>query len=193
MRRFLALLLLTSLFLGCGGKPSVAPPKFNANASADKAMELFDSDGDGILNESELEASPGLKAGLGTIDDDGDGKISREEIKSRVDKFVESKTGALPVEFRFSKGGKPIVDAEVVFDPEPFLEGVIEPATGKTDGRGMGTLRCSAVPIGVQQGFYRVRITDGKLPAKYNTETELGADVSGNSQANQIGIYEFKL
>ena len=38
---------------------------------------------------------------------------------------------------------------------------------------------------GLSPGFYRVEITkDGeKIPAKYNTETTLGAEVAGGSEA----------
>lgn len=191
----LRLTLLGSLLIatGCSRTPSVAPPKFNASGVASKAMDLCDSDSDGVLTETELKASPGLLAGMKTIDSDGDKKLSREEIETRIKDFVESETGALIVECRFMQGSKPVANAEVIFEPEPFLEGVIVPAKGETDARGMTSLTCPATPIGVQQGFYRVSINDGKLPAKYNTETELGAEVSGSSDGNKIGIYEFKL
>ena len=43
---------------------------------------------------------------------------------------------------------------------------------------------------GLSPGFYRVLITkDGeKIPAKYNTETTLGAEAANGSQADQHGM-----
>ena len=44
---------------------------------ADKAIELYDKDSSGSLNEAELAASPGLLAALDRYDKDRDHQISR--------------------------------------------------------------------------------------------------------------------
>ncbi|MCA9269005.1 MAG: hypothetical protein KDA41_11070, partial [Planctomycetales bacterium] len=86
--------------------------------------------------------------------------------------------------------------------PEPFLANVIEPATGTTNASGMSApaIDPSKLPSdmagvkGVRAGFYRVEITHPtkKLPAKYNTETTLGLEVSNESLGAVNLAYELQ-
>ena len=87
----------------------------------------------------------------------------------------------MPSELRITYNGQPLAGAEVRLAPEFFLEGVIEPATGTT--RGDGTVRPSVpeqrTPL-VRVGYYRVEVRSTKrpLPAKFNSQTTLGVELS---------------
>ncbi len=192
----LAGLLVTALG-GCGGgSPSRVEPLQIAPDAAEKAMELYDADKDGFLDQRELEKVPGLKAALKQVDTNGDGKISADEIKARITSWKESKVGRLGVHCRVRIHGKPLVGATVTFVPEGFLGGNLRSANGTTDARGRCALRevGGEGMAGVSPGFYRVQITkDGQnIPAKYNTETTLGQEVGRDAAGNE-GAIKFDL
>ena len=100
-----------------------------------------------------------------------------------------SKIGRLPVRCRVTHDGKPLADAKVVFVPEKFLGGTLQPGSGTTTAAGYADISCpyaaDSSVRGLSPGFYRVEITkEGeKIPAKYNTETTLGAEVSSGFEA----------
>jgi hypothetical protein len=171
------------LFLGgCSGAASpVSQPDWDPSGISEKAMELFDSDGDGFLAGDELTKSPGLLAGLDVIDTDDDQKVSAAEIVARFDLYESKRLGLRDRRFRVTYNGKPLADANVKLVPEPFLEGVIEPATGvsRHDGTLVPNAGVDGLP-GLRPGYYRIEVTSDKikLPAKYNSETILGAEVS---------------
>ena len=79
MAVFLLLCCALTLVIGCGGRPSIAPPDFDSTKAANQAMELFDADGDGFIANAELDECPGLKDGLKTVDANEDGKITMED------------------------------------------------------------------------------------------------------------------
>jgi hypothetical protein len=61
------------------------------------------------------------------------------------------------------------------------LEGVIEPAEGVTDPGGMVSPTAGVQDVaGMRPGYYRVQVTSSRveLPAKFNTATTLGAQVT---------------
>jgi hypothetical protein len=156
-------------------------PDWDPPNVADSAMELFDSNGDGLLSGDELAKSPGLLAGLDVIDTDDDQNVSAAEIIARFELYEQRKLGLRGREFRVTYKGRPLADAAVRLVPEPFLEGIIEPATGITrpDGIVNPNAGVDGLP-GLRPGYYRIEVTSDKvnLPAKYNTETILGAEVS---------------
>jgi hypothetical protein len=167
---------------GCSGAAApVSMPDWDPEGRAERAMELFDSDSDGFLAGDELKKTPGLLAGLDIIDTDDDQKVSTEEIISRFELYEQLKLGLRGREFRVVYKGRPLADATVKLVPEPFLEGVIEPATGVTDARGIASPSAGVDGLpGLRPGYYRIEVASDKvqLPAKYSTETILGAEVS---------------
>ena len=76
------------------------------------------------------------------------------------------------------------------------MAGAIQRATGTTDESGTAMLSVDAAHLpadahnmrGVQQGLFRVQIhhSNVKIPSKYNTETELGREVSFETGENFI-------
>ena len=178
---------------GCSGKPSVSVPNYKPERIAEKAIELFDTDGDGKIGGVELDACPGLKDALKRVDTDGDSMANAEEIAQRVRSWTQ--IGGLPVGCAITLNGQPVQYANVVFEPEPFLEDVISPATGETDVTGTCDLKSDALPYGAQGGMYRVRIISETqtIPPKYSSETTLGAEVSNEAPGIVQGRYRFDL
>jgi hypothetical protein len=186
----LGVLLMSSGFTGCGGSdpPRVVPDLPDASA-ADKAMQLYDTNHDGFLDAQELEQAPGLKAALQQVDTNQDGKISKEEIAVRIKLWAELQIARMPVVRRVTHNGQPLAGAKVVFVPEKFLGGTIQSGSGTTSAMGVVDVSSpyAADPKvkGLSPGFYRVEITKAgeNIPAKYNTETTLGAEVGGGRDA----------
>jgi len=183
----LALLLFIAC-CGCSGKAArVKPPGINPQQAAAAAMEMFDANGDGALAADELDKSPGIRSALETIDANSDGQVSADELATRIRSWIDSKVGVAPAVFTLKKGNTPVGNAEVVLEPEPFLSEFVETATGTTDI--FGVVAPLSIPGGMQVGLFRIRVSqkDGggkeQLPAKYNTETTLGAEVHAQSPA----------
>ncbi len=185
-------LILLPWLTGCGTSlpPAVVPDLPDASAAA-KAMETLDTNHDGFLNDKELEKAPGLKAAIKEVDTDNDGKISQEEIAARIKLWAESGVGRMPITCRVRHKGEPLKGAKVTFLAEPFLGAALQSGSGSTDSAGMavvsGPHEADPSVIGVSPGFYRVEITkEGeKIPAKYNSQTTLGAEAATGSQAER--------
>jgi hypothetical protein len=101
--------------------------------------------------------------------------------------------------------GAPVGGVSIKFVPEEFMGGVIQEASDVTSLSGV----CSPtiplekrsapdIPPGIQLGFYKVVISKKEgdqelIPAKYNTETILGQQVSPDDPAIQNGKVRFSL
>lgn len=176
---------------GCSGGPTSLPiPSFDPGDSAEQAMEIYDTDGDGFVAGEELENAAGLRATLRSLDTDGDGKVSEAEVAERVRAWDKMQIGMMNFDALFLMDGKPLAEAKVTFDPEEFLGGVVQAGLGETDMGGGLRPRVPKEnrptpdsPPGMQAGIYKVRVSkivDGEetIPAKYNTETIFGQEVS---------------
>ncbi len=192
-------LLMFSGLVGCGNSvpPRVLPDRPDASA-ASKAMELYDTNHDGFLDAKELDQVPGLKAAIERVDTDHDGKISEQEIADRIKSWADSQAGRIPVSCRVTHNGKPLAGAKVVFVPEMFLGGTLQSGSGTTSEAGFANISCpysadSSVQ-GLSPGFYRVEISkDGeRIPAKYNTETTLGAEAVSGFEAKSGLSFELQ-
>ncbi len=184
---------------GCGKPESPAVVADQPDASApSKAMEMYDTNKDGFLDEKELEQVPGLKAALKQVDTDHDGKVSQQEIASRIKSWAEAQIARMPVHCKVTHNGKALAGVTVTFVPEPFLGGGMQKGTGTTSSAGVANIVSpyAADPAirGMSPGFYRVEITKSgeKIPAKYNTQTTLGAEVASDSPGREGG-YPFDL
>lgn len=182
---------LLAALAGCSGGPSrVTPPNISPSGAASEAMTAYDQDGDGFIAGAELDGAPSLKAAMGTLDTNNDGKVSESEIEERIDAWLETNVGITMTTARVTMDGKPVEGAKVTFEPEAFLGDGVKTAIGVTGGGGNTEpsipkeQRPSADwPPGMQYGFYKIRVTKEangaeSIPAKYNTETTLGHEVS---------------
>jgi hypothetical protein len=158
-------------------------------------MKDFDKDGDGFIAGSELDATPGIKAAMATIDADKDGKVTADEIAQRIKAWQATRYGIMSLAFAFTLDGRPLTDGDVTFEPEPFLADAIKVGVGNTGPGGGTTISipkdqrpAKDTPVGLQLGLYRVRVSkkvNGQetIPAKYNADTTLGQQVSMDDPA----------
>jgi hypothetical protein len=176
---------------GCsGGPPRTAPPIIDADAAGKQAIATYDTDGDGAISGKELDNCPGIKDALEFYDVNHDGKITGAAIAARIREWQESKVGTAATKVRVLLDGAPLEGATVTFEPEPFLGPNVAAASGETAKNGATIMMIAGDSVnpqsqrksGVHYGLYKVRISKplgGKesLPARYNTNTELGVEI----------------
>jgi hypothetical protein len=195
----LCLALGAAALAGCSGRPAPPQtPRFDAATAGRAAIAMYDSDGDGKLDAAELERCPALKMALDRADTDGDGALSADEIAARINAWFGSGTVVMDGTTRVTLDGKPLVGAEVVFEPEECLGSGFKTCRGVTDqfGHAFVTGADPKYP-GVYVGAYRVRISkivDGRetILDRYNTRSELGYEVADDLPFAQ-GLIEFHL
>jgi hypothetical protein len=156
--------------------PAWDPPGF-----ASAILEKLDKNGDSLVDKTELTAAPGLAFGARFIDTSGDGKLSRDELETRFAKYRDRRLGLTSQQLRVTRNGRPLVDARVQLVPEFFLSELIEPAEGTTmiDGIVYPSLPDQQTAL-MRVGYYLVQVTSptANLPAKFNTATTVGVEVS---------------
>jgi hypothetical protein len=194
----MAAMSAAALSLGCSRGPSrVDAPQWDPPALAERIVRELDKNGDGQLNAQELSAAPGLATGVRLIDSDKNGEISQAELEARFQQFKDRRVGLRAHTFQVLYKGQPVPAAEVLFKPEPYLEGIIESAGGTTDAQGMVSPQTvdKGLPA-MRVGYYRVQIKSPqlKLPAKYEGDgSPLGAEVSDSDDRLSYGVTQLKL
>lgn len=183
-KNLIGLVGLTALMVTGGCRSKVKTITVDPAVAGPAAIKLYDKNGDGLLDETELKTSPALLRNLGAYDKSNDKKLSAEEIGEQIQAMFGKTPGLVPLSCGVSLDGAPLSGATVKFIPEPFLGEDIPTAQGITDGAGAATLGIPPddLPKELQRhhfmrvGIYRVEITHPtkKIPAKYNTESELG-------------------
>ncbi len=177
---------------GCSsGRFHVEELILDPGSLADRAIELYDKDQDQKLSETELAESPALQSVRRSWDKDKDGHLNRDEMMTRFQAHTE--TGSLPMTVfcKVTRGGAILQGAQVKFIPDPLYDGQLPAAAGTTDKTGEATLEIEnapeGMPVGARLGIYRVEITtpDGTIPARHNSQTIHGQEVSKNSAAAQ--------
>jgi hypothetical protein len=191
---FTALLLATTVSCQRGLTPA-KQPGINPSEAGKLAMEQYDKNGDGVVSGAELDQAPGLKAALKNLDTNGDGGVSADEVAARVNAWKAMEVGMILLRCRVTLDGEPLTGAKVVFEPEQFLGDEIKAAAGETNVYGdAGPVippeqrTDPKLPGGAHIGLYKVRISkivNGKesIPARYNSETILGQEVSFDDPA----------
>ena len=199
---FLPLPCIAVFLSGCDRGPArVNQPRIDASDAGSSAIEQYDTNQDGQIAGEELQKAPALLAALPRLDANSDGGVSAEEIASRVKAWQQMGTGLTSFGFTVTLDGSPLTEATVTFEPESFLGDEIKPASCVTDffGGGGATIAkedrpAPTSPPGMHLGLYKVRISKiggGKetIPAKYNTQTVLGQEVT-NEITNSRIVYE---
>lgn len=200
--RLLPLLCVAVLLMGCDRGPApVNQPSMNASDAGSDAVDEYDTNQDGQIAGEELQKAPALLAALPRLDTNSDGGVSADEIASRVKAWQQMGTGLTSFGFTVTLDGSPLTEATVTFEPESFLGDEIKPASCVTDffGGGGATIAkedrpAPTSPPGMHLGLYKVRISKivgGKetIPAKYNSQTVLGQEVT-NEITNSRIVYE---
>jgi hypothetical protein len=190
-----AALLVT--LAGCqrtGERAGAALPDPDEAAAA--AVAAYDTDGDGALSTAEFTVSPGLLVASKRMDADADGQITASEIVQHFGLYHDVDLTLMSLEAHITLDGQPLEGATVTLIPESLNGEGTKPATGVTDQIG----RCPLVSEGaqyraVQLGVYRISVSmldaAGRetLPAKYNSESQLGIEVC--NEASRAGELDF--
>jgi hypothetical protein len=182
---------------GCGG---VKAYRVDPVAASKAAMEQYDKDGDGLLDQTELKACPALLREIRAYDSSKDKKLSADEIGAVIKDMYDQGAGMTFLSCSVSLDGSPLSGATVRFIPEAFLGAEIKEAKGVTNAAGTAALGLPPEELPKQLrrhnlmrvGIYRVEIThpSKKIPAKYNTDTELGFEFH---QTNHVQPPTFNL
>ena len=159
-----------------------------------KAIELYDRDGNGSLDETELAACPGIHAARERYDADGDRAVSQNEISARLTAMYSSGTPWMSAVCRVYQGGKPLAGAKVRFLPEPFLAETLKPATGTTDGDGtvLPAVSDDELPVDkrclriMQPGIYRVEI---EHPSIKQSAAPLGCEIDPAARGGSDPVF----
>lgn len=173
--------------VGCSRTPArVVAPEINSEAGAE-AVTQYDKNGDGQIAADELAQSPALKAALGRLDADANGQVSAAEVDRLVGVWKETRAGIVPSLVFVKLDGAPLAGAEVTMLPESFLGDAVQTARGVTDARGSARPMVSDQPAGegVHPGLYRIQVSKKEgdrelIPARYNEQTTLGAEISSD-------------
>jgi hypothetical protein len=179
-----AWLLLVALAIAAGCSQRVEVPQINAREVAACALAEYDTNKDGYLDAGELQRCPGLQSALKRFDRDKDGRFSQSELEAYFATYVDSKIGLQALSCRFTLDDQPLVGATVVLEPESFMGRNIKPARGVTNERGNAGIQIDGAAYpGCNLAVYRVRVSrkvndQETLPARYNTQTQLGLEVA---------------
>jgi hypothetical protein len=154
-------------------KTRVEIPSVDPQGAAAAAIQEYDKDGDGRLNESELAASPAIANARAHYDKDGDKSISQEEIAQHFEQMFSAGVGLTQVPCTVTRGGRPLSGATVKFVPEAFLGESVQPASGTTDASGATSPSVAPehLPENLQSaklmqvGVYRVEIEHPSIAA----------------------------
>jgi hypothetical protein len=189
-RLVLVSLLLIAIASCQRGPATVKQPAINPSTAGKLAMDQYDTNHDGKVDGEELEKAPALKAALPRLDTNADGAVDADEVAARVNAWKAMQTGMTTAACHVTLDGQPLVGAKVTLEPEAFLGDEIKPAFATTDQFGSAAPNIPKdqrpdpkLPGGAHFGLYKVRISkivNGKetIPARYNTETILGQEVS---------------
>jgi hypothetical protein len=174
---------------GCdSGSARVKQLYVNSTSASEAAIKQHDKDGNGTLDSTELKSIASIGNVSDQYDTDRDGQVSALEIRSRIDKWQALKVAMVSCGFVVKLDGKPLPEAKVRLDPEPFLADTLKPCFGATDSRGRVTPSQEEASIGNQSdgltgvppGLYRVSVTHPKLEKlkQYHSETILGLQIA---------------
>jgi hypothetical protein len=176
------------LAVACTGR-RVRVPAIPAEKAGQEALNQYDANKDGFLDKNELKACPALASCLKAVDKNRDGRLSGDEISERINYYQTSRVGLSAVAVKVTLDGKPLAGATVTLVPERFLGDEVKPASGVTDARGVANVATEGVEVpGVACAMFRIHVskkdTGGRetLPARYNQNTTLGAEVGPDWQ-----------
>ena len=137
-------------------------PPLDPAAIAKEAVSRYDANGDGKLDAKELEASPALCALLRTLKDHDAAhadSLTAEDIAARVNAWKQG--GVLfSNRTKVTLDGKPLADAVVTLEPEPYLGAAYHSSSGTTHAGGYAYIASAAEGHpGVYAGLFTVRIS----------------------------------
>ena len=197
LRRGIAVISLALTAIGCSGS-DLSKPMIEPEAMAQAALAALDKNSDGAIDAAEAAAAPGLLEGLPRADSDGDGRLSAGELQARFQSWADSPLYVANAECVFTQRKRPIADAEVIFEPEPFLAEYLEPIKCRTDAMGSCRPQLSRELPGMSFGYYRVKVskTAGgreSIAPQFNSKTVLGVEFCPDRRDDVRGVIPIDL
>jgi hypothetical protein len=180
---------LTCGLLGC--TQGLRAPTYQPEAMAREAFRLYDTNKDGKLDASELKSCPSLADAVAILDTNNDKCIDEPELLVALKAIERQSVGLSDIEVAVTRQSRPVVGATLKLIPEPFMLGIIEPATGVSNASGVVRLQIEGQSMqGIRFGFYRAEVTHAgeTIPAQYNTKTTLGKMVGYRWHGWQIRL-----
>ena len=181
---------------GCSSRPSaVKPPSFDPQSFADSLLARCDSDGSGSLSKNEAEQAPGLLSRWSRYDKDNDGSITRAELESRIQEWIDRGDGIASINCVVRLKNRQIGDVQVKLIPDESLKDVIHPAETISDQKYASFLSIPAELrpaaqhklAGMQYGLYNLEVSHPtmKLVPAPNSR---GLDIGPADQASPVKI-----
>jgi hypothetical protein len=193
------LVLAATCLTSCRSAPNATT--VDPERSAAKAIELYDANRDGALDESELAACPPLAAALSAYDANADGKLTEQEIAERLTRLFAG-PALVELSCNVTLDGRALPDAEMKFRPAEMLTGAVHSAQAVTDvhGHARPTIGKELLPEDYQTssllnpGLYTVEIThrEKDIPAPYNEASTLGFEVDPAARGGLEARFDLK-
>lgn len=150
---------LALLETGCG-RPAPKAPDINPSAMAARAIELYDTNGNGKIDGDEFLKTPGLEFARREMDQNKDKALSADEIQARLEAWKASGITLTAAMIVCRVKGKTVKEGTVRLIPDPFLGEDFQPAEGEIVN---GTCYPAAPNPGNYQavpvGFYSVELS----------------------------------
>jgi hypothetical protein len=187
---------------GCigGGPASVEAPDISSDDAVAAALKSYDQNGDKAFSGEELDHVPGIAMFLPEYDKDGDKSVSQPELTERFGRLF-AMPGFTKLSCTVLFNNRPLPDAEVVFEPEPFMGQGYKTARGTTSGDGIADISIPNDQLpeanrrlggGIYQGLYKVSVTHptAKIPETYGgADTVLGHEVGNLTTAGSSAMF----
>ena len=144
--RRLAYALALVACAGCRSKgPSAEQSIYlDPSGAAAVALELYDANGDQLLDAAELEKCPPLAKAFAAFDVNGDGKLASDEIVGRLMRITMSGASLTDASCTVLLAGRPLADAKVRLEPV-FVKGEATWAgEGVTNAQGVAKISLPA-------------------------------------------------
>jgi hypothetical protein len=182
--------VVLSLSIGCqnAAYEGFQPPSISSSTAAGEALESYDTNGDGSLDNTELSECPAILANLSNYDTDGNEAVSRDELAARFNMLFSDGATFTNVACTIKKSGRPVAGAKVKFVPEAFLGDGILPSEGVSDrsGRAIIAVADEHVPKEfldrnvMQVAIYRVEVDAGGKIALFGHEVDFASREGAN-------------
>ena len=201
--RVLFLLITYCFVVGCSNRPSrIHQAEVDFDEAVAAILAESDADSSGSIDAEEAAKFPSIKKRFSAFDSNGDGSLGADELTSRLKSIFDPNVGLMSATCVVNTGGTIPVGATVKFVPEGFLRKYIPGAEGvvRRDGITVLSIDQGDLPQGspvskglIRPGLYRVEIThpDQTIPEQFNSQTELGEEVSGTTVSS--GPFRFNL
>jgi hypothetical protein len=181
---------------GCSSSPTpVKPPAYDPQEFANALLSRCDTDGGGSLTKQEAASAPGLVKRWSRYDKNQDGFISRDELESHVQHWLERGDGLSAITCVIRLKNRQIGDVAVRLVPDESLGGAVHPAETVSHPKFASFLSIPAEfkhadhakLAGMQYGLYRVEVSHPSMNLVPSADCG-GFDISPADAAAPITI-----